>query len=165
MITEHNDIFTELYKGVYMDMYKYAYYVLGNAEDAQDAVAAAAADAYAGFARLRDIDKFKNWIFAILSVYCKKTLKVYANRHQSLDELNEQGFEAADEKTYEAELYMDVKQAFAMLTSKERQIVAMSSIAGYSSSEIGKLMHINSNTVRTICKRALEKMKVYLNRM
>ena len=60
------DEFIELYTAVYKDLYRYALYVLGNREDAEDAVSEAVVDAYAEFGKLRDKGAFKGWIFKIL---------------------------------------------------------------------------------------------------
>nr|MCR5388430.1 RNA polymerase subunit sigma-70 [Lachnospiraceae bacterium] len=47
------DAFGKLYETVYVDMYKYALYMLRNPEDAEDAVADAVTDAYLEIKNLR----------------------------------------------------------------------------------------------------------------
>lgn len=122
------DEFIELYTAVYKDLYRYALYVLGNREDAEDAVSEAVVDAYAEFGKLRDKGAFKGWIFKILSAKCKRRLKGYVNKTLELD-------------------------------GRERQVIAMSLIAGYEGETIARLMKMNHNTVRTVKSRALEKLR------
>lgn len=150
--TRDPEFFASLYESVYRDLYKYAYYVLGNVEDAEDAVSAAVLDGYASFGKLREIDSFKSWMFAILSAKCKRKLKTYVNKTLELPE-------TLEAQSLDTDSNMDVRNAFQTLSPKERQIVGMSVIAGYSSREVGKILGMNDNTVRSIQKRALDKMR------
>ena len=153
------DEFIELYAGIYKDLYRYALYVLGNREDAEDAVSETVVDAYAGFEKLRDKGAFRSWIFKILSIKCKRKLKSYLNRDSELDEqVDALVFKEAEDVAGK----VDVQNAFARLDDRERQILALSVIAGYEGDEVSKLMNMNHNTVRTVKSRALEKMRKML---
>ncbi len=153
------DEFIELYAGIYKDLYRYALYVLGNKEDAEDAVSETVVDAYAGFEKLRDKGAFKSWIFKILSIKCKRKLKGYINKDIQLDEtLDAHVFKDAEDVAGK----VDLRNAFAKLNERERQILGLSVIAGYEGEEVSKLMNMNHNTVRTVKSRALEKMRKML---
>ena len=65
--------FMEQYQAVYKDMYRLAYYYMGNAEDAEDAVQETALSAYEHFHRLKNKEAFRPWIFKILVNRCKKS--------------------------------------------------------------------------------------------
>ena len=69
------DAFAQLYQHIYKDLYKFAYYVLKNDQDAQDAVSDAVMDAYAGISKLKNADAFRSWMFKILSAKCKRKLE------------------------------------------------------------------------------------------
>lgn len=58
---------------------------------------------------------------------------------------------------------VDLRNAFARLDERERQILTLSVIAGYEGEEVSKIMDMNHNTVRTIKSRALEKMRKLLS--
>ncbi len=147
-----SQLFTQLYSKIYKDLYKYALYVLGNCHDAEDAVSSAVLDAYGAFDRLRDVQSFKGWMFAILCAKCKRTLKTYVNKSVELPGNLETDTNINEE-------YVDVRNSFARLGDRERQIVALAVLGGYSSAEIGKMLHMNASTVRSVQKRALDKMK------
>ena len=66
------DAFAQLYQHIYKDLYKFAYYVLKDDQDAQDAVSDAVMDAYAGISKLKNPDAFRSWMFKILSAKCKR---------------------------------------------------------------------------------------------
>lgn len=67
--------FMELYQTVYADLYRLAYYYMGNAQDAEDAVQDAALAACEHFDRLKKEASFRPWIFRILVNRCRTVLK------------------------------------------------------------------------------------------
>lgn len=151
--------FSRLYEEIYQDLYRYAYYTLKNPYDAEDVVSEAVADAFYGIKGLRKPESFKSWIFAILSAKCKRKLKSYVNKALPLD---------AELLTQEEiicnglEERQDLRKALLQLSDKERMILNLSIVAGFTSIEIGKQLHMNHNTVRSIQSRALLKMKELL---
>jgi len=72
--------FLELYQTVYGDLYRLAYYYMGNGEDAEDAVQDTVLTAYEHFGSLKKEESFRFWIFRILVNRCKKNLKKRARR-------------------------------------------------------------------------------------
>ncbi|MBQ9700787.1 MAG: RNA polymerase subunit sigma-70, partial [Lachnospiraceae bacterium] len=60
--------FASLYESVYEDMYRMAYYMLGQREDAEDAVAEAVLDMYRYIRQLKRAGSFKSWAMKILWV-------------------------------------------------------------------------------------------------
>lgn len=57
---------------------------------------------------------------------------------------------------------MDVRRAFASLSEEERTIVSMAVFAGYNSGEIGRILRLNANTVRSKISRSMGKMQKLL---
>lgn len=70
--------FCKLYELYYKDMYRFAYYMLGNAQDAEDAISETVLDAFTGIRNLKHPSRFKAWIFQILTTKCKRQMAVYA---------------------------------------------------------------------------------------
>ena len=153
-----DDAFSTIYGMIYKDMYKFAYYYLDNAMDAEDAVSEAVLDAYKSVKKLRQEESFKNWIFKILTVKCKKKMEKYIHRDAELTEDI-----AFEDKDYDES--QDVKVAFSVLTEEEKQVVSLAVFAGYKSHEIAESMGLNSNTVRSKLSRALAKMQKKLEIM
>lgn len=150
-----NEAFSQLYKEIYMDLYRFAYYTLRNSHDAEDVVSETVVDAYYGISKLKEEKAFHGWIFKILSVKCKRKLKEYTNKTVSLDF-------GTDIPDLEKERYDDLNTALFSLPDRERMILSMSIFAGYKSAEIGKALHMNHNTVRSVQSRALDKLKSML---
>ena len=55
-------------------------------------------------------------------------------------------------------VYMDLRRQFFRLSDEERLIISMHIFAGYSSTEIAEILHMNANTVRSKESRALKKL-------
>ena len=66
--------FMMLYENVYKDLYRLAYYYLGNPHDAEDVVGETVLKAYENFGELRNEDAFRGWIFKILINQCNTKL-------------------------------------------------------------------------------------------
>lgn len=145
--------FTELYKLVYKDMYRFALCMMKNSHDAEDAVSESVLLAYENVHKLRKEEAFRSWIFQILANVCKKKLKAKERTEVPIEEehMSEDFIDQITE---------DVRKAFFILSEEEQFIVALSVFAGYNSTEIGKMCKLNASTVRSKRKRALEKMKI-----
>ena len=147
--------FLELYEPVYKDMYRLAYYYLGNAQDAEDVVGETVLKAYEKFASLRKKEAFKSWIFTILINQCMTFLRKKTVKGTS-ELVGEPSFEPNLEDRTVAEDLLSV------LSEEERQIVVLSVFGGYKGEEIARILHIKHGTVRTKYRRALKKMERYL---
>lgn len=69
--------FEELYSLIYKDLYRSAYGVLSNRDDAEDVVSETFFQAYKGLKNLRDDSLFRAWIFKIMWILCKKKRTEY----------------------------------------------------------------------------------------
>ena len=147
--------FLELYEPVYKDMYRLAYYYLGNAQDAEDVVGETVLKAYEKFASLRKKEAFKSWIFTILVNQCMTFLRKKTVKGTS-ELIEEPSFESSMEDK------AVVEELLSVLSEEERQIVVLSVFGDYKGEEIAKILHIKHSTVRTKYRRALKKMERYL---
>lgn len=142
----------ELYQTVYGDLYRLAYYYMGNAEDAKDAVQDAVLAAYEHFGSLKEESSFRPWIFRILVNHCKRSLKKRGRRELPMDELQETEGEGLSSQT-------EVLELLGILNNEERMIVTLSVFGGYKGEEIARILNRNHNTVRSKYRRALKKLK------
>ena len=74
------EVFAAYYEKVYRELYYFALHTLKNPQDAEDAVSETVTDAFAAVEKLRDNEKFRAWIFQILSNKCRRKLKEYTKR-------------------------------------------------------------------------------------
>ena len=111
-------------------------------------------DDLAAVEKLRDNEKFRAWIFQILSNKCRRKLKEYTQKTVELpDDL------PAGDTTEES---LQVREALDRLEETDRQIICLNVVGGFKSHEIGEMMQMNHNTVRSRISRGLNKMKEFL---
>lgn len=144
--------FMELYETVYQDLYRLAYYYLGNSQDAEDAVGEAVLKAYENFASLRREEAFRAWIFKILVNQCRTCLRKRGRTETA---------ELKEEPSYQPELadLMLTGELLAGLSEEERQIVALAVFGGYKGEEIARMMNRRHSTIRSKYRRALKKLE------
>lgn len=147
--------FSKLYETVYQDLYRFALYTLQHPQDAEDAVSEAVVDAFTQISSLREAAAFRSWIFRILSAKCKRRIRQYTSSALELDE-------SLPDSAHDLTETLDVRHAFSRLSEDERLILSMNLFAGYSSQEIGTILDMNPNTVRSRQSRALKKMEALL---
>ncbi len=151
--------FAQMYEAVYKDMYRFALCMMKNRQEAEDTVSEAVVAAYENIRKLRNEEAFKNWIFTILSNVCRKRLKKVAKEqvHSQEDMISR-----IPSQEMELGIAVDVRKAFFLLEEEEQMIVGLSVFGGYNSQEIGKVLKMNPNTVRSKRSRALQKMECVL---
>ena len=152
--------FSKLYEIIYKDMYRYAYYMLGNEEEAKDIVSDTVFVMYQNIKKLRHEELFRSWAFKILSNKCKKRRKQYINQTISIEEsINEDLIKDKIDGVTDCEQRHDIQNAFKVLTYEEKNVVSLAVFGGYKSNEIGDLLKIKPTTVRSKLSRALKKMQ------
>lgn len=152
-------IFAQMYETVYIDLYRFALCFMKNKQDAEDAVSEAVLKAYENIRTLKDESAFRSWIFTITANTCKSRLREIAKKqNESIEEL------LIDTPSGEMDygLSIDLRRALTMLNDEEQTIIGLSVFGGYNSKEIGKMMGLKDNTVRSKKVRALEKMECVL---
>ena len=163
--------FAELYGTIYKRLYQFALYTLGNTQDAEDVVSDTIVAAFESIGKLRDVYRFRQWLFKILSNQCKKRRKSYAerNRRHNLDFPGEEqkdvfsGVSDGRDMEKEATDREWIRQAFETLSEEERYIVNSFLFGGYRGDEIAQSLGIGSGTLRSKYRRALAKMKKKLD--
>lgn len=149
------DGFIKLYGEIYKDLYKIAYYYMGNRAEAEDAVSDAVLKAYENFSSLKNPEAFKTWIIRILINCCKKRMRVWFRKNSELEN---------DALSYNPDYSIRpaLEAAYKELSKEERLIVALYVFGGYKGEEIAKLLNMKHSTVRSKYHRALLKMKKIL---
>lgn len=160
-----NMAFGRIYKSIYADLFKMAFYIIGNRELAKDIVSETILDAYSGISGLKDESKFEQWILKILTTKCKRKIKekyekfsVFNPNIRTLEEYNSQAGDANLDK----ETKTDVQIALSKLNRDDRIIVSLCIVEGYKSHEVAKILSMNPSTVRSRLNRSLAKMRNYL---
>ncbi len=149
--------FAQLY-GIYKKkLYSYAFYRLGNAADAEDAVQDCVLSAFEQIDKLKKAEAFSSWIFRILYCCCTSAMKEQI-RQRDTDNIEDYAntfvftYDETNEQT-------ELKQALRVLNDEEREIVLLSVVAGFKSKEIAKISGLTAGSVRSKLSRSLAKLK------
>lgn len=152
--------FVALYSQYKERLYRYAYYRLGNAADAEDAVSDCVLSAFRQIGKLRKPEAFTAWLFRILYCSCATLIEAQAAQRRmaeinSLPQKPSTDMQAVIEKT-------ELQEALAILTEEEREIVLLSVVSGLSSKEIATVTDFTAGSVRSKLSRSLAKMRNFL---
>ena len=148
--------FMELYETVYRDLYRLAYYYLGNAEEAEDAVQDTALAAWEHFGKLKREESFRAWIFQILVNTCRKAMRKKSRREYPADEREQRAEGMPDPNLAER---LELMELLSKLDEEERMIVTLSVFGGYKGEEIAEILERRHSTVRSRYRRALKKLE------
>lgn len=153
--------FSQLYSLYAGDLYRFAVYMMGNKQDAEDAVQEAVLSAWRNINTLKENLSFKAWIFKILSNRCKTDIM---KRNKAPDILPIEEYTFLIEGEYEESFNCaELKEALSRLTPPDAQIIILSIIGGFKSCELAEIFNMEPTTVRSHQKRALEKLKTLLS--
>lgn len=154
----NQEAFCELYD-LYKDrLFRYAFYRLGDAASAEDAVSDSVLDAWKSIGALRNPRAFSPWIFRILNVKCSKQLQRMISEKENLARY----YRERNQTLPDSSLALELTEALGILAEDEREIVLLSVVAGLKSREIASVFECSSGTVRSKLSRSLLKMRKYL---
>jgi len=158
------ECFAQVYECIAPDLYKVALYTLGNTHDAEDVVSETFIEAYRGIANLRDASSFKPWMMKILSVRCKRKVAEYV-KHKNTFDIENFISTLSDETDFGQDLseQVTVIDALGRLSTKERQIIALSVLQGYTNKEIAQILDAPQGTVSSKLHRSLVKLRKMLD--
>ena len=164
-IEKDPEAFSRLYRSVYKDLYRLAWYSLSEKESAEDAVSEAVTDAWKGIQSLKQPEAFGFWITKILIRKCNAILRERYNRAQEMpgDISDLETVCAADVRSerdlLRSEARTDLERGIMALSDTDREIISLCVVAGYKSEEAGLILSMNSSTVRSRLNRALAKLR------
>ena len=158
--TGNADSFGTLYSMYSRELYLYALKLLGNREDAEDAVQQASLEVYTHLKSIRKPESFKAYYFKALANASRSMLSKKKIHIVSDDEIPE--VPDGTDVQRQTEESTGIDSALRKLSDDERQIVLLSVIGGFNSAEIAKITDFARGTVRSKLSRALKKMKAEL---
>ena len=151
------DAFLELIECNSLAMYKVARAILGNDEDAVDAIQDTILICFEKIHTLKNPEYFKTWLIRILINECNQILRHYRNMNLQEDfpEIPRKDMSMAE---------FEFKEMLSQVEEKYRIILVLYYVEGYKISEIAELLDMNENTVKTRLSRAREQIRaVYAN--
>ncbi len=151
-----------LYRRMYPSMFAYARRRLSSAEEAQDAVSETLTRTVAGLDRLADAGaRPESWLFGVLRhVVTDRQRHDYRRR----DLPSRREIDAPDplESLVVDEEQRAVRSAFTKLSERDRELLELRVVAGFSADEVAELLDMQPGAVRTAQSRALDRLRSLL---
>lgn len=143
---------------------RYARHMLGNREDAEEALQDAFVRGYRSLARCDDPSRFGAWLYGILVNRCR-TAGARAARRRRLfvrDEAALNGHQAGPDAAERAEFADAVERALARLTPDHREAFLLKHIEDLDYEEIAELTGAGVSALKMRVKRAREQLQALL---
>ena len=139
-------------------MYVLAVSILKNEADAEDAIQNALLLAYRNLDKLRMFDKFKPWLFKILTNECYKII----NARKYSDDIENISLEAG-ESCLETETKMTLWETIKSLPEDYRTVMVLFYYEDMKITEIASVLNVSEDTVKKRLSRAREKLRRLLD--
>ncbi|MDX2302866.1 MAG: RNA polymerase sigma factor [Microscillaceae bacterium] len=167
--------FDQLIKLWYPKIYNFSYKYFADHDDACEVSQKTFIAVYTKLSQLKDLDKFRPWIYQIVSNYChetqRKKRRTWINKHfpltkrdpeQAVISLDVEGRERnlqSDYTLFQNELSGLLRKALSMVCEEQRIIVIMKEYEGFKFSEIAEILQISENTAKSRLYYGLKKLK------
>lgn len=152
-------------------LYRTALRLLGNAEDAEDAVQECCARAYRGLDGFKPGSTLKPWLFRILKNICIDRLRWRARvRHVSIDDdecrsdvESRSNGETPEGDCIRSSLARTIDRALTELTVEQRTVVVLVLIEGFTYAEAAEALDVAEGTIRSRLNRARSRLREALS--
>jgi RNA polymerase sigma-70 factor (ECF subfamily) len=135
------------------DLYRYAYWLCGHAQQAEDLVQESFLRAWKNLDSLREETLAKAWLFTILR---HEHARQYARASPVFLDLEAQELLTGSEE--DSEIF-SLRRLIAKLPREYREPLVLQVLGGFSQAEIAQLLELNENTVATRLFRARQHLK------
>ena len=137
----------------------------GDRDDAADALQEAFIRAYDSLASCRDPDRFKAWMFRIVSNQCHNVRK-RRRGHLSLERAADRGEEPAGKADSErSEIGEVLELAMKTLTEEQREAFILKHVDGRSYAEIAEMLAVGEDALKMRVYRARDELKKRLEEL
>ena len=154
--------FLEIVEYYYPRCLRFARNMLGNDQDAEEAVQDAFVRVHDSFPRFREDARFDPWLFRILANRCR-TLMARARRHHALIEYGDLPLSAsAPEEDFGADWAEEVRMVLESLPPEQKEAFLLRHVEDLSYEDIAAVTGVGLSALRMRVKRACDTLRVRL---
>ncbi|RKD23977.1 RNA polymerase subunit sigma [Ammoniphilus oxalaticus] len=162
--TGDTDALIQLLREIENEIYRTAFYVLKNQQDAMDASQEALIRIYKNIKSYQAKAKFSTWTQRIVMNVCMDHFR----RKRDAVSIDEHEFPLEDDANVEEEVQLshmakDIQDAINLLPSRQRQVVILRYLQDFSYAEISETLELPINTVKSHLFRARQQLKELLS--
>ena len=152
---KNSDAFDQLMKTQLQKMYRIAISMLQNEEDAADAIQETVLRCWQKIGQLKNDEYFQTWLIRILINQCKDILRD-RKKLVFIEEIPE----IAHEDIYFSNEW---KEVLCRLNEKNRIVMELYYVDGFSTKEIAEMLHISDMSVRSRMTRGRKQLEQILS--
>lgn len=152
---KNSDAFDQLMKTQLQKMYRIAISMLQNEEDAADAIQETVLRCWQKIGQLKNDEYFQTWLIRILINQCKDILRK-RKKVVCIEEIPE----IAHEDIYFSDEW---KEVLCRLNEKNRIVMELYYVDGFSTKEIAEMLHISDMSVRSRMTRGRKQLEQILS--
>ena len=162
--THDQQAFAELYNAYVDKIYKYIYYKVGNAPDAEDLCEQVFLKAWEAIGRYTWCGyPFSSWLYKLAH---NIVVDHYRTRRDTtpLSEVSVSSPELVDPENMLRKMLdvAELREAIGQLTGEQRQVIALKFVEGYENVEIAQMMNKKEGAIRALQYRALRSLQSIL---
>lgn len=160
------DAFGILVSRYYEGCWRYAYHMMGERADAEDAVQDTFFRAYQAIGRYSERDQFRNWLFSILSNRCRNAITSRSRRNRRFLH-NEQALSSAQARGLASASLVqdeDLVRALAKLEPAQREAVLLKYAEEMEYAEMSAITGVGESALKMRVKRGSERLRKLLAR-
>jgi RNA polymerase sigma-70 factor (ECF subfamily) len=159
--------FIEIVEFYYPRCLRFARNMLGNDQDAEEAVQDAFTRVYDSFPRFRDDSRFDPWLFRILANRCRTSM-ARSRRHRAMIEYGDlpmMAAAAAPEEDFGADWAEEVRVVLETLPPEQREAFLLRHVEDLSYEDIAAVTGAGLSALRMRVKRACDALRTRLDKV
>lgn len=142
---------------------RFAVHMLGNRDDAEEALQDAFIRAFRSLARCEDPDRFGAWVFRILANRCRTALGRRGRRHRTFVHDEVAILTAAEEHPAERSAWREeIEIALGRLEPDQREAFLLKHVEGLEYEEMAKVTGAGVSALKMRVKRACDRLRALL---
>ncbi len=161
--------FEELVSSNYTHIYNLCYRMMRNSQDAEDMLQESMLKAWRKLKSFKQTSSFSTWLHRIAANTCLDAIRKRKDSSVSMEVMEEKGRHLTDDTSAdftERSIQKDmIQDALQDLKERERLIIILKDVQGYSYEEIADILSCPMGTVRSRLSRARVTMAEILNKM
>ncbi len=153
------DLYQVLVERYRAEFGRYATAMLGgDVDDAADALQEAFIRAYRSLASCREPEKFKAWLFRIVSNQCHNARRTRRD-HVPLDRIEDPPDDSTERQLEANEIGRTIQTALDDLTAEQREAFVLKHIEGYSYADMSTLLEVGEDALKMRVHRARDELQ------
>jgi RNA polymerase sigma-70 factor, ECF subfamily len=160
------DAFAQVYDRYERQVFRYAYHILGNRDDADDIKQETFVKAYQAIRSFRSESSLQTWLLKICGNLCRDKIKSWDRRKVTYDSTmreDEMGVSNPDESPQaiveRKELENTIARALKGMPAPQREIIVLHEIEGLSYEEIAAVLGCTRTSIKLRLHRARKSLK------